>query len=301
MSEFSVSKAIITGGAQGIGFAIAHRLSSEGLTVSVLDINEGGAKDAAEKITADTGNAAYGFACNVADRPAGAPGVRARPPTAMGGLDTYIGNAGITRDKMFHKLTDEDWDAVISVNLTGVFAGIQASAPYLRTEGPGRVVLISSIVAKMGNLGQMNYIAAKAGVVGLVRSGATELARFGTTVNGIRPGFIETPMTAAMPASAQAVMTANPLGRAGQPADIAGAVAFLCSDDALVHHRPPAGRQRRPRHVSPTLTPDAHPGTSRGGRSSCPGAPSSSAPPPVAPINCVGAATHRADQLRRRG
>jgi 3-oxoacyl-[acyl-carrier protein] reductase len=94
------------------------------------------------------------------------------------------------------------------------------------------VVLISSIVAKMGNLGQMNYIAAKAGVVGLVRSGATELARFGTTVNGIRPGFIETPMTAAMPASAQAIMTANPLGRAGQPADIAGAVAFLCSDDA---------------------------------------------------------------------
>jgi 3-oxoacyl-[acyl-carrier protein] reductase len=150
----------------------------------------------------------------------------------MGGLDTYIGNAGITRDKMFHKLTDEDWDAVISVNLTGVFAGMQASAPYLRTPGPGRVVLISSIVAKMGNLGQMNYIAAKAGVVGLVRSGATELARFGTTVNGIRPGFIETPMTAAMPASAQAIMTATPLGRAGQPADIAGAVAFLCSDDA---------------------------------------------------------------------
>ena len=94
------------------------------------------------------------------------------------------------------------------------------------------MVLISSIVAKMGNLGQMNYIAAKAGVVGLVRSGATELARFGTTVNGIRPGFIETPMTAAMPESAQAMMTANPLGRAGQPADIAGAVAFLCSDDA---------------------------------------------------------------------
>lgn len=231
MSEFSVSKAIITGGAQGIGFAIAHRLSSEGMTISVLDINEGGAKDAAEKITADTGNAAYGFACNVADRPQ-VHRVFDEAAGAMGGLDTYIGNAGITRDKMFHKLTDEDWDAVISVNLTGVFAGIQAAAPYLRTEGPGRIVLISSIVAKMGNLGQMNYIAAKAGVVGLVRSGATELARFGTTVNGIRPGFIETPMTAAMPASAQAVMTENPLGRAGQPADIAGAVAFLCSDDA---------------------------------------------------------------------
>ena len=231
MSEFSVSKAVITGGAQGIGFAIAHRLSSEGLTVSVLDINEGGAKDAAEKITADTGNAAYGFACNVADRPQ-VHRVFEEAATAMGGLDTYIGNAGITRDKMFHKLTDEDWDAVISVNLTGVFAGLRASAPYLRQEGPGRVVLISSIVAKMGNLGQMNYIAAKAGVVGLVRSGATELARFGTTVNGVRPGFIETAMTKAMPAEAQAKMAENPLGRAGQPEDIAGAVAYLCSDDA---------------------------------------------------------------------
>ena len=231
MSEFSVSRAVITGGAQGIGFSIAHRLSTEGMTVSVLDINESGAKDAAEKITADTGNPAYGLACNVADR-AAVHRVFDQAAEAMGGLDTYIGNAGITRDKMFHKLTDEDWDAVISVNLTGVFAGMQAAAPYLRTPGPGRVVLISSIVAKMGNLGQMNYIAAKAGVVGLVRSGATELARFATTVNGIRPGFIETPMTAAMPASAQAIMTANPLGRAGQPSDIAGAVAFLCSDDA---------------------------------------------------------------------
>ena len=231
MSEYTVSKAIVTGAAQGIGAAIAHRLSSEGLTVSVLDLNAAGAKETAEKIQAETGNPVYGIACDVASRPS-LHGAWAEAVEKMGGLDTYIGNAGITRDKMFHKLTDEDWDAVISVNLTGVFAGMQASAPYLRTPGPGRVVLISSIVAKMGNLGQMNYIAAKAGVVGLVRSGATELARFGTTVNGIRPGFIETPMTAAMPASAQAVMTANPLGRAGQPADIAGAVAFLCSDDA---------------------------------------------------------------------
>ena len=109
MSEFSVSKAVITGGAQGIGFSIAHRLSTEGLTVSVLDINEGGAKDAAEKISADTGNPAFGFACNVADR-AQVHSVFTQAAEAMGGLDTYIGNAGITRDKMFHKLTDADWD-----------------------------------------------------------------------------------------------------------------------------------------------------------------------------------------------
>ena len=151
---------------------------------------------------------------------------------AMGGLDTYVGNAGITRDRMFHKLSDDDWDAVIAVNLTGVFNGLRAFAPWLRTEGPGRVVLISSVVAKAGNLGQMNYIAAKAGVVGLVRSGALELGRFNTTVNGIRPGFIETPMTAAMTDEAKKVLAQNPLGRVGQPDDIAGAVAFLVSDDA---------------------------------------------------------------------
>ena len=231
MSELRVSKAIITGAAQGIGFAIAQRLSTEGMTVSILDVNEVASKEAAAKIAAATGNPAFGFACNVTNRPQ-LRSAFAEAADAMGGLDTYVGNAGITRDKMFHKLTDEDWDAVIAVNLTGVFDGLKASAPFLRTEGPGRVVLISSIVAKMGNLGQMNYIAAKAGVVGLVRSGATELARFGTTVNGIRPGFIETPMTLAMPLEAQARLNSNPLGRPGQAADIAGAVAFLCSEDA---------------------------------------------------------------------
>ncbi|HYN71314.1 MAG TPA: SDR family oxidoreductase, partial [Nakamurella sp.] len=113
-----------------------------------------------------------------------------------------------------------------------VFNGLRFCAPYLRGEGAGRVVLTSSVVAKAGNLGQMNYIASKAGIVGMVRSGALELARFGTTVNGIRPGFIATEMTAAMPEAAQAVMAKNPIGRAGLPSDIAGTVAFLCSADA---------------------------------------------------------------------
>lgn len=230
--KYSVSAAIVTGGAQGIGEAIALRLAQEGMAVSVLDINEAGAIEAATRIAAETGAAVYGFGCDVTDRAEVQATVKAAA-SAMGGLDTYIGNAGITRDGMFHKLSSDDWDQVISVNLTGVFTGLQASAPWLRADGPGRVVLISSVVAKAGNLGQMNYIASKAGVVGLVRAGAVELARFGTTVNGIRPGFIETSMTAAMPAAARlALMTANPLQRAGTPADIAGAVAYLCSDDA---------------------------------------------------------------------
>ena len=231
-THYSVSKAVVTGGAQGIGAAIATRLAGEGFSVALLDVNDVGAKETAVRIADQTGSPVYGFGCDVTDREQLNEVVN-EAATAMGGLDTYVGNAGITRDAMFHKLSDDDWDRVISVNLTGVFAGLRACAPWLRTPGPGRVVLISSVVAKAGNLGQMNYIAAKAGVVGLVRSGAVELARFGTTVNGIRPGFIETSMTAAMPPAARdALMTSNPLGRAGQPADIAGAVAYLCSDDA---------------------------------------------------------------------
>ncbi len=231
-SQFSVSRAIVTGGAQGLGAAIAQRLAHEGMSVSVLDVNDVGAKETAERIATETGATMFGFGCDVTDRGQVNETIAAAA-AAMGGLDTYIGNAGITRDAMFHKLDDSDWDTVISVNLTGVFNGLKACAPWLRTPGPGRVVLISSVVAKAGNLGQMNYIAAKAGVVGLVRSGALELARFGTTVNGIRPGFMETAMTAAMPQEARdKYMTSNPLGRAGQPADVAGSVAFLCSDDA---------------------------------------------------------------------
>jgi NAD(P)-dependent dehydrogenase (short-subunit alcohol dehydrogenase family) len=228
---FAVSKAVITGAAQGIGAAIAHRLAGEGMSVALLDVQGDRVRETAERIEAETGSKAFGIPCDMTDRP-GVHQAFAAAAEALGGLDTYVGNAGITRDRMFHRLTDDDWDQVIAVNLTGVFTGLQAAAPWLRTEGPGRVVLISSIVASTGNLGQLNYTAAKAGVVGLVRTGALELARFGTTVNGIRPGFIETAMTAAMPAAAQAQMTANPLGRAGQPADVAGAVAFLCSEDA---------------------------------------------------------------------
>jgi 3-oxoacyl-[acyl-carrier protein] reductase len=230
--QFSVSKALITGAAQGIGAAIALRMAHDGFTVAVLDVNELGAKETAGRIAAETGSTVLGFGCDVADREQFSE-VVAAAAGEMGGLDTYIGNAGITRDRMFHKLSDDDWDTVIAVNLTGVYNGLRACAPWLRSDGPGRVVLVSSVVAKAGNIGQMNYIASKAGVEGLVRSGAVELARFGTTVNGIRPGFIETSMTAAMPEAARAaMMTSNPLGRAGQPADIAGAVAFLCSDDA---------------------------------------------------------------------
>jgi NAD(P)-dependent dehydrogenase (short-subunit alcohol dehydrogenase family) len=232
MGRYSVSKAVVTGAARGLGAVIAERLASEGLDVALLDINEVGAKQTAHRIAEETGAKVVALGCDVTNHES-VEATFAAVAEELGGIDTLIGNAGITRDRMFHKMSDEEWDQVIAVNLTGVFASLRAAAPWLRQEGPGRVVLISSVVAKTGNLGQMNYIAAKAGVVGLVRSAAIELARFGTTVNGIRPGFIETPMTAAMPPEAYGtLMTDNLLGRIGQPEDIAGGVAYLCSDDA---------------------------------------------------------------------
>ena len=232
MGRYSVSKAVVTGAARGLGAVIAERLAEEGLDVAVLDVNEVGAKETADRIAEATGSKVVAFGCDVTDRE-GLEATFAAVAEELGGIDTLVGNAGITRDRMFHKMSDAEWDQVIAVNLTGVFASLRAAAPWLRQEGPGRVVLISSVVAKTGNLGQMNYIAAKAGVVGLVRSAAVELARYGTTVNGIRPGFIDTPMTAAMPQEAyDALMTDNLLGRVGQPEDIAGGVAYLCSDDA---------------------------------------------------------------------
>src|SRR5664279_4151877 len=136
--RYSVSKAVVTGGARGIGAAIAERLSHDGLAVTVLDVNEAGARATAERISAQTGSPVFGFGCNVTDRQA-VQSAFEPAADAMSGLDTYIGNAGITRDKMFHKLTEEDWDTVIAVNLTGVFNGLQAAAPWLRTPGPGRV------------------------------------------------------------------------------------------------------------------------------------------------------------------
>jgi NAD(P)-dependent dehydrogenase (short-subunit alcohol dehydrogenase family) len=228
---FSVSRAVVTGAARGIGAAIAGRLAAEGLAVAVLDIDGDGATARADGIAA-TGGRSVGIACDVADRGAV---VRAFDEAAasLGGIDTVVTNAGIARDAFLHKTTDEQWDAVIAVQLTGTFACLRAAAPHLRGEGPGRVVCISSISAAMGNLGQANYSAAKGGIVSLAKTAAREFARSGTTVNVVRPGFIDTDMTRAMPEAARETLIASvPLGRPGVPDDVAGVVAFLCSDDA---------------------------------------------------------------------
>jgi 3-oxoacyl-[acyl-carrier protein] reductase len=229
---FSVKRAVVTGGAQGIGAAIGARLAIEGLDVALLDLDRTGVEARAEELTLLGGGRVHGIACDVSDRDRVATAI-SEAAGALGGIDTLVTNAGIARDSFVHKMSDDDWDSVISVHLTGTFACVRAAAPYLRAEGAGRVVTISSISAAMGNLGQANYTAAKGGIVSLTKTLAKEFARSATTVNCVRPGFIDTPMTAAVPDEARAKLMRNiPLGRAGRADEIAGVVAFLASDDA---------------------------------------------------------------------
>jgi 3-oxoacyl-[acyl-carrier protein] reductase len=222
----------VTGAAQGIGAAIARRLGQEGLAVALLDLDAAGARKTAATIANETGAKAVAIECDVSDRARVAAAID-EAAEALDGLDTLVTNAGITRDGFLHKLTDEQWDDVIAVHLTGTFACLRSAAPHLRSEGPGRVVCISSVSAATGNLGQANYSAAKGGIVSLVKTAAREFARAQTTVNAVRPGLVDTAMTRAMPEEARgALLAATPLGRAGTPEDVAGAVAFLVSDDA---------------------------------------------------------------------
>ena len=219
--------AIVTGAGRGIGEGIARKLSEEGATVVCADVNEADAGNVASSLA----HGAIGARLDVSN--SGACDALVNDVQArFNRLDILVNNAGINRDAMLHKMTDEQWQQVIAVDLSGVFFMTRAASRLMRAAGRGRIVNISS-ASWMGNIGQANYAAAKAGVVGLSRTAAKELARSQVTVNAICPGFIDTQMTRGIPDTIREQQVAKiPLGRMGQPADVAAVVAFLASDEA---------------------------------------------------------------------
>ncbi len=219
--------AIVTGAGRGIGEGIARKLAHEGATVICADVNQ----DDAERVARDCGNNSIGARLDVSNS-SDCDALVSSVHEKFAHLDVLVNNAGINRDAMLHKMTDEQWQQVIAVDLSGVFFMTRAASRVMRAAGSGRIVNIAS-ASWMGNIGQANYSAAKAGVIGLSRTAAKELARAQVTVNAICPGFIDTQMTRGIPDAIREQQLAKiPLGRAGQPADVAAVVAFLASDEA---------------------------------------------------------------------
>ncbi len=218
--------AVVTGGGQGIGLAIARALHAHGARVLLADLDG----QRAEAAAAEIGGGALGAGCDVTSEVDVEQAV-ATAVARFGTLDVFVNNAGVTRDASLGKMTVEDFDLVIGVHLRGTWLGVRAAAAVMREAGSGSIINISSMSGKIGNPGQTNYSAAKAGIVGLTKAAAKELAHRGVRVSAVQPGLIRTPMTAAMPADAFAATAATiPMRRAGEPEEVAGAVVFLASD-----------------------------------------------------------------------
>ncbi len=224
--DLSGKNALVTGSTRGIGRAIAEALSSSGARVAIVGRDLGRAEEAAVAV----GNNSKGFAADVSDT-AAVTQLVADVEAAFGGIDILVNNAGITRDNLVMRLKDEDWDAVLNANLRGAFATIRAASRGMMKRRSGRIINIASIVGLMGNKGQANYAASKAGLIALTKSVAKELGSRNILVNAVAPGFIETEMTEAMtPDARQALGKQIALERLGTVNDVAGAVAFLASD-----------------------------------------------------------------------
>ncbi|MGW6961870.1 3-oxoacyl-ACP reductase FabG [Streptomyces chartreusis] len=220
--------AVVTGGAQGIGLAIAKALVDQGARVVIGDANLDAARRAVEELGDESVVRAH--RCDVRDS-ALFEQLLDTAEEAFGPLDILVNNAGLTRDATMRKMSEEDFDTVVAVHLKGTWNGTRAAAARMRERGTGVIVNISSMSGKVGNVGQTNYSAAKAGIVGLTKAAAKELAHKGIRVNAIQPGFIATPMTAAMPEHIKQQKAAEiPMGRVGDPAEIASVVVFLASD-----------------------------------------------------------------------
>lgn len=238
MTENSERIVIVTGGSRGIGRAICQSLAEPGTRIYFNYFSPANpeAEEAAAAETIDlltqAGAKATGICANVAVKSEVADFFD-QVMTESGRVDVLVNNAGITRDNFLVRMKEEEWDAVIGVNLKGPFLCTQIAGKIMMKQRAGRIINIASVVGAIGNAGQANYVSAKAGIIGLTKTAAKELASRGVTVNAVAPGFIETDMTAKLSEKIQAAMVAQvPLGRAGQPEDVSASVKFLASDAA---------------------------------------------------------------------
>ena len=230
--RFENQVAVVTGAGRGIGHAIAVRLASEGARVASVSRTEANAKTTAEEINATRADAARAYAVDVADQ-AGVQKAAGQILEEFGRVDILVNNAGVTRDGLSIRMPMEDWDTVLNTNLKGAFNFTQALMRPMIKQRSGRIINISSVIGLIGNAGQANYAASKAGLIGLTKSLARELASRGITVNAVAPGLIETDMTGVLSDEVrQGILQKVPLGKLGQPDDIASAVAFLASPEA---------------------------------------------------------------------
>ncbi len=228
MFDLTGRKALVTGATGGLGGSIARVLHRQGASVAL----SGTRVEALEALAAELGERAVVAPCNLADRDS----VEALLPSAeekLGGLDILVNNAGVTRDNLFMRLKDEDWDSVIAVNLTAAFRLSRAAVKSMMRRRYGRIVSIGSVVGVTGNPGQGNYAASKAGLIGMSKALAAEVASRNITVNVVAPGFIESPMTQALnDKQRENILSDVPMGRLGAGPDVAAAVAYLASDEA---------------------------------------------------------------------
>ncbi len=228
MGIFDGMTALVTGGSRGIGFAVAKRLIADGAKVALVSTKLEGAIAAASRL----GENAKGYACDVSSYD-DVQVLVAAVLADFGKIDILVNNAGITRDDLLMRMSEEEWDRVLAVNLKGSFNTCKAVMRPMMKARFGRIINISSVVGICGNPGQTNYAAAKAGLIGFTKSLAREIASRNITVNAVAPGLVETDMSGALPEEARnAFIQQVPLARAGKPEDIAGAVAFLAGPDA---------------------------------------------------------------------
>ena len=228
MFDLSGKTALVTGASGGIGGAIARALSRQGARVAISATR----REALDALAAELGDGAHVLPCNIAHKDE-VEALVSRAEEALGQLDILVNNAGITRDNLFVRLKDEDWDAVINVDLTAQFRLARAAVRGMMRRRFGRIIGITSVVGVTGNPGQGNYAAAKAGIIGMSKALAHEVASRNITVNCVAPGFIETPMTSALAdKQRQTILTAVPAGRLGASDEVAAAVVYLASAEA---------------------------------------------------------------------